>query len=72
MLYQKKKLGLTTETEFLEEVVALNKKKAEELLKQAENVLNQTQNTSLQNEEELKRLTLNIQVIDEQVAKLKG
>ena len=49
-----------------------DKKKAEELLKQAENVFNQTQNTALQNDEELKRIALNIQVIDEQVVKLKG
>jgi hypothetical protein len=48
-----------------------DKKKAEETLKQVENVLNQTQNTKLQNDEELKRLALNIQVIDEQVAELR-
>jgi len=49
-----------------------NKKKAEEALAHAENVLNQTENTKLQNDEELKRLALNIQVIDEQVAELRG
>lgn len=49
-----------------------SKKKAEEALAHAENVLTQTENTKLQNDEELKRLALNIQVIDEQVSELRG